>query len=852
MARPCFIGGSATYGGSSRTTSRYQVDATGIPAQTPLSATRAAPEGVYVYDTGAFDHLRLFDRDGNYVKTVYPFSADKVDKVVGLVTHKFPQDGQAAAARPLPFKQGFEQSTLLFGRNADTQPSRLTQTGLNATAMSVRDGKIALAGTYVSRLATDGTTAGQQLAGPEVRRAVRLHGTNADSGHAYYAYPTSDAISPDGKWLYLAGFMWRYPWHNDTLNGVMRMPLDGNAQPEPFLGSMKQDDSGTGPGQFRGAASVACDSQGRIYVADHINDRIQVFDAGGKHLKDIAVFRPAVVCVHPKTGEIYAFSWMTPNRFNLTTSGERDKAHEKQLEIVPKLFSFGTFDNPKPRDGSPWALPLPKFGGKYNEWWNLPPIQTVGEIDFWADKLTVWISRATDESFHGEWDKRGVLVLREQDGKLEVLRDFAAETVKTVARATPPMLDRQRLYVNPKTEKLYVGEADSGVGKSFKELIEISPATGKVKLVQLPYAAEDIAFDVNGLIYLRSDNSVVRYDMASWREIPWDYGEERDNVGFDGFSPPITAALITPGHRSPSFWHMGGVYVSPRGHVAVACPNTIEAGKRVPGHVFSSEHKESAAAPTGRPYVPPIFPGRQRWGEIHIFDQHGKLVVEDALPGLGHCNGMGIDQNDNVYVMANGHRVIGGKCYDPAAPDDLSETLIKARPKAAKVLSGSGSAAVPLDAAGRPKRSVDFMGFPTGPAWVEGADWLYGGVGYTGNAPWDGGGCRCWNARFCLDYFARSFAPEIRHFTIAVLDSNGNLITRIGRYGNVDDGAPLVSEPGGPPPRSIGGDEVALFHAAYVGAHTDRRLFIADAGNARIVSVKLDYHATESVRVPGK
>ncbi len=41
-----------------------------------------------------------------------------------------------------------------------------------------------------------------------------------------------------------------------------------------------------------------------------------------------------------------------------------------------------------------------------------------------------------------------------------------------------------------------------------------------------------------------------------------------------------------------------------------------------------------------------------------------------------------------------------------------------------------------------------------------------------------------------------------------------------------------------------------MFYACYVAAHTDRRLFIADAGNARIVSVKLDYHATE--RVPLK
>ena len=109
------------------------------------------------------------------------------------------------------------------------------------------------------------------------------------------------------------------------------------------------------------------------------------------------------------------------------------------------------------------------------------------------------------------------------------------------------------------------------------------------------------------------------------------------------------------------------------------------------------------------------------------------------------------------------------------------------------------------------------------------------------------GGCACWYSRFTLDYFARSFAPEMDQYSVAVLDSSGNLITRIGAYGNVDDGVPLVAKGGPESPRSIGGDEVALFHAAYVGTHTDRRLFIADIGNARIVSVRLDYAATERV-----
>jgi len=142
--------------------------------------------------------------------------------------------------------------------------------------------------------------------------------------------------------------------------------------------------------------------------------------------------------------------------------------------------------------------------------------------------------------------------------------------------------------------------------------------------------------------------------------------------------------------------------------------------------------------------------------------------------------------------------------------------------------------------ANRPKRSIDMRGYTTG--WVEGAEWLYGGVGFC--TP---GGCICVNSRFDMDYFNRSFVPEPLIYSVAVLDSNGNLITRIGQYGNVDDGKPLIADGGPPNTRSIGGDEVGLFHANYVGTHTDRRLFIADAGNARIVNVKLGYHAEEKI-----
>ena len=802
---------------------------------------KAAPEGVYVYTAGVMENIRLFDHDGNYLRTVYPFPADKIERVVGLQTHTFPHDGKT-----LPFKSGFEQSTLLFGSNAPKLPTR-NDPSFNATSMAVQGNSIALAGTYVSRLATDGSSGGLQLAGPKVVTFAVMHGGNQSTGNDGSVRPGSLAFSPDGKWLYLSGYMWRYSWHFDSLHGIRRMAIDQDPgkEPELFAGSMKQDDSGTEDGKFRGATSVACDNQGRVYVTDHGNDRVQVFSPEGKFLKAIPVFRPAAISIHPKTGEIYVFSWMTPNRIHVKLEEEHRKANQPPPVIEPKLVKLGTFETP--RETASYPLPLlPTFRG-YSEWYNEPGVQTVGEVDFASEPPTIWISQTTDESFRGDWDKMGVHLLREKGGKLEVFRDFGKDVVKSIVRTKPPTLDRQRLYVNPKSGKLYVGEADSGVGKSFKELVEIDPDTGKVKIVPLPYAAEDLAFDSEGNAYLRSDDTIVRYDATTWREIPWDYGEERANVSFDGGSGKIIAALATPGSRSPSFWHMGGIYVNAQGHVAVACPNVAESVSLVPGE----EGKDLKSV--AKAYTPTVYPGRMRWGEIHIWDRHGKLLFEDAFPGIGHMNGIGIDSTDSIYVMANGPRLINGKPYDPAAPDDLSETVMKTKPKGARVLSGNGGIGVPLGAGAQPKRAPDFGGFPTGNSWVEGAEWFYGGVGYTGNASWDGGGCRCWNARFCLDYYARSFAPETRHFSVAVLDSNGNLILRVGQYGNVDDGVPMRNAERGvrsgepPSQRSIGGDEVALFHAAYVGTLTDRRLFIADAGNARILSVKLGYHAEEQV-----
>ena len=59
---------------------------------------------------------------------------------------------------------------------------------------------------------------------------------------------------------------------------------------------------GTEPGQFRTPHSIAVDAEDRVYVADRGNRRIQVFDTGGKFLREIAVDVPFDPNARPAIG----------------------------------------------------------------------------------------------------------------------------------------------------------------------------------------------------------------------------------------------------------------------------------------------------------------------------------------------------------------------------------------------------------------------------------------------------------------------------------------------------------------------------------------------------------------------
>lgn len=805
---------------------------------------QVAPEGVYVYDGGnGFDFVKLYNHDGSYIRTVYPFPGDKIDQVKGLNRVVYPQDGATLPVKPTFLQQTFLTCGNLYGYAYPTnfalaamQAGGDCHYGMygNASAfLAVNGGRLALGKTYLFRMATDGSSGGARVEGPAV--ALTTAGKASETrGQTIAVAPRGAALSPDGRTLYLTGYLICHYSHAsadiignglwETYHVVLKMDLDGDQRPTLFAGSLQMNQSGSDNGSFNVPVSVAVDQKGRVYVADFMNNRVQVFAPDGTFLKSIPVHRPAIVAIAGRSQSIYVFTSLVYNR----------ELVEKQERIKPQLTVFKSFDDPR----QTLSCPLPEgFGGSATGFWyggmGTPLSATV---DDHTDPPTIWLA---DEWVRENVLTRGKIAYRNielfslEGGALKSRRSFAKDVARSVKVSQPARYGRARLYLNPLNGKLYVGEGQAFDWKSFKDMIEIDPESGASRIVPLPFDAEDMCFDRQGLAYLRSIGMLVRYDATTWREVPWDYGEEHGGVHTSSSSDrrvaKVASGLALPANGG---WHHGGMFVSSRGHLAVACGVNVQP----PGGEFATGKVEQP----GKAYAPRIYPGRSVDGRggaplIHIWDHRGRTLFEDVVPGIGgNTYGLGLDRDNAVYMMSSATRVLDGVRY----LNRLSGTLMKVVPGKPKLLSTDKRVPVPLPAAELPGRPIDLVGAGQGPAWADGVEWMYGGVGYDGKNA--GVGCGCWNARAAFDFFGRSFAPELDRFRIAVLDANGNLILRIGRYGNGDSAGPSSLVP-------LGGDEVGLMHGAYLATQTDRRLFVADPSNDRIFSVRLDYEEESKV-----
>ena len=201
-----------------------------------------------------------------------------------------------------------------------------------------------------------------------------------------------------------------------------------------------------------------------------------------------------------------------PAKACLTIFEEFSKATKKKEINLPKEYSdYGLSD---------WYLGGLGF-----------PLNAIVDVD--GEETNIWLVR--------EWLRKNVMstpvssnvrIYSLVNDTLVEKVDFDKEVAKKNINLFPPAESRVRLYVNPKNQRLYVAEGGTYLGKAFKVIKEVDPVTGATTKIDIPFDAEDMAFDQRGLAYLRTLTTVARYDITSspWREVPWDYGVEDNKL----------------------------------------------------------------------------------------------------------------------------------------------------------------------------------------------------------------------------------------------------------------------------------------------------------------------------------
>ncbi len=139
------------------------------------------------------------------------------------------------------------------------------------------------------------------------------------------------------------------------------------------------------------------------------------------------------------------------------------------------------------------------------------------------------------------------------------------------------------------------------------------------------------------------------------------------------------------------------------------------------------------------------------------------------------------------------------------------------------------------------------------PVKVTGAEWAHFGISHVPLFY-----CNCENTRFDVDPYGRVWYPDLGRYRVGVLDSNGNLITEFGGYGNAEScgpDSPVVDPRTGKVRPRLPSDpkeikspfaepDIAFSWLIGVGA-TDKYAYMGDSLNRRLLRAKLLYAAEE-------
>ena len=714
--------------------------------------------------------LTVISRDGHYKRTVIPFSS------------KTPKSRRAPfGTHTMP--DGTEAPFVFNGHNGNTQfmISALRDQDVvvhpaGHLVLTSANGSLSNHGPAQHLIAVHpegGVPEGVPYVGPRVRKAIGFIG---GAGNRDANVFNGLAVSPDGAFFYEARFTSQYKYKKTRPHGVFRLRWADKTAETPFLG---KQEAGADDGHFNNPMGLATDSNGNIYVCDYGNNRLMIFSPEAKLLRKIEVPTPYQVKVHPKTGAIYVLSRRTAKPIKVKASAiikyaplADGAAKQAEQKSAGRCFKTIAID--------PTADPARLVVAVYGGWWT-------------HDRLVTLT------------DKGDAFEVGRQLNNRKGLSYPLFASVDTV---------NGKFYVNS-----FMTGCDS-----------VDLATGAVERMKLNLKNSriEVVARSNGQVYAASGWAwaLSRYDAAG-RQVPLKEGNKK------GFIGP---------------WVM-----AKRGNKKLLARMK---GRGQGGRGF-------AFGPDGNLYLLKMSQYESGW--VDVYSPEGKLLKERLIDNVPHgCGGIGVDAAGNIYIGGNLRPLTGTDFYAaefPAAPTDKwvwyrgkrpapwnhlyfntylfhYGGIMKFPPTGGRfyIWRPKGRKATPEPADmpdGLPTYRSGYLNLNIA---VQGMAWYVSGCSPvpTAGENWGDPSCTCWNPRIAADPYGRVYAPHTLRFSVGILDTAGNVITRIGRYGNADDRA---------------GPAVHFAWPAFVAVAGDS-LYVTDSNANRVAVVALDYAAEARQPIP--
>jgi hypothetical protein len=360
-----------------------------------------------VYDNAPVFSIKVFDRDGKYLRTILPMPAS-------LAVENAAEYGEARSV----------DGHLVPGNFHPLSPY-VQEGGIVAfVGNQVRDGLLWLLSTEgtICRIRTDGTPVAWKSAPKTVQP---------------FGGPMCWAVAPDGAALYLAGW-----WNRDGAgDGVVWKvdPATGKAQDflsvEP-TGNQAWVKEPNGWYHFKnwgrknGLAALhglAVDSQNRLYVCDRVGGSLVVYDVGGRRVGATPLEFPDCVALSPSDQTVYVCARKVIDGYKAVN----------EFRVVKLSGGVGGR-----------ALAELTLKGS-----NAPAMA----VDATARPAVIWLSNVVDPK--DPEGKQGTLLVRIEDRGRELV------VTGQLNENLPPAMAVVKVFADPLSDDVYVNDGWSGLSR---------------------------------------------------------------------------------------------------------------------------------------------------------------------------------------------------------------------------------------------------------------------------------------------------------------------------------------------------------------------------------------------------